>query len=895
MSLIEEISKHSSGAHFHRADLHVHTFGKKGSYDVADERNTAQNIIDLAISEGIGFLSITDHNEIGNVEGAIEYAMGKPILVVPGVELSTPNGHLLIYAPTIEALNTVYGRLGIETEPGTGAKKVCNNTIIQCLDFASAVGGFGIAAHIDLDSGFEHYTHGYTPHKAIILNHKALLGLEIAGISAANWFTDVDPVQDRTRLLVGRRAALGLDPTAEIAKVMNSDAHSLTALGRNAAGNKRITRIKADELNFEALKIALLDSGARVRIEEQIPQDIPRFVGIKFDGGFLDGQAVNLSKNLTCIIGGRGTGKSTILESTRVSSGNKAGGMVDNEVWPERISLIYEDETGRQTIFVKDRGKSLINASDPSGVVQVRIESFGQGETAETLHHSDKDPGVMIEFFDEFVDFGDLKERDEEYRQKLLENQTLVERLRLDVNAIPEVERAKNTAEAQLTALKDKNAAGVVELEEALVNEKALRAELVEQLRGLISGIKQSFSDKTLFEHISQFEAEKIVVGQNEFKEIQKLTDALSKKIDEHAAAISDDSAALIKEISAKLASWKSKERETQDKIQSIRESIVAKGGRLDLAFIQKVTGDVSAYRSKLATLTAKKTKLSVVEKERAELLSHRLEIKAEMYRRRYEFITRVNSRMKANLIDLSISIRIHEGRYSPELCEAIKNAMSWRTSQVRRADFIVNNLSYNELLAALRKNNSSLLRSLNGSDGKPFFSSGEVSQIFNTLRNQQVLFDLDRCHFDDLITITLTRTHRAADGSVQAVQKDFSQLSLGQQQSTLLSIILSSNRNCPLIIDQPEDNLDSEFIFQTVVNNLRTIKEHRQVIIVTHNANIAVLGDAELIIPLKSTSEKTHILDRGSIDNPRTKVLACAILEGGEKAFIRRHQIYGI
>ena len=85
----------------------------------------------------------------------------------------------------------------------------------------------------------------------------------------------------------------------------------------------------------------------------------------------------------------------------------------------------------------------------------------------------------------------------------------------------------------------------------------------------------------------------------------------------------------------------------------------------------------------------------------------------------------------------------------------------------------------------------------------------------------------------------------------------------LGQQQSILLSILLFSNRNCPLLIDQPEDNLDSEFIYKTLVKNLRRIKEHRQVIIVTHNANIAVLGDAELIVPLKSTSDKTHIVDQ--------------------------------
>lgn len=97
------------------------------------------------------------------------------------------------------------------------------------------------------------------------------------------------------------------------------------------------------------------------------------------------------------------------------------------------------------------------------------------------------------------------------------------------------------------------------------------------------------------------------------------------------------------------------------------------------------------------------------------------------------------------------------------------------------------------------------------------------------------------------------------------------------------------------MIIDQPEDNLDSEFIYKTIVTNLRKIKERRQVIIVTHNPNIADLGDAELIIPLKSTSERAHIMSRGSIDSPETRDKCCDILEGGKRAFNKRKKIYGL
>ena len=117
----------------------------------------------------------------------------------------------------------------------------------------------------------------------------------------------------------------------------------------------------------------------------------------------------------------------------------------------------------------------------------------------------------------------------------------------------------------------------------------------------------------------------------------------------------------------------------------------------------------------------------------------------------------------------------------------------------------------------------------------------------------------------------------------------------MGQQQSILLAILIQSKSTIPLLIDQPEDNLDSEFIYKTIVTNLRKIKETRQVIVVTHNPNIAVLGDAELVIPLKSTSIKTHIVNRGSIDNEQTRQLCCDILEGGKQAFLSRQEIYGL
>jgi ABC-type cobalamin/Fe3+-siderophores transport system ATPase subunit len=119
-------------------------------------------------------------------------------------------------------------------------------------------------------------------------------------------------------------------------------------------------------------------------------------------------------------------------------------------------------------------------------------------------------------------------------------------------------------------------------------------------------------------------------------------------------------------------------------------------------------------------------------------------------------------------------------------------------------------------------------------------------------------------------------------------------QLSDGQRHTILLTIAMLAESNVPLIIDQPEDDLDNAFIFSSIVTTLRAIKERRQVILVTHNANIAVLGDSELILPMCRVSDCGKATHRGSIDTQATKDCVQNILEGGPDAFRRRMEIYG-
>jgi len=198
------------------------------------------------------------------------------------------------------------------------------------------------------------------------------------------------------------------------------------------------------------------------------------------------------------------------------------------------------------------------------------------------------------------------------------------------------------------------------------------------------------------------------------------------------------------------------------------------------------------------------------------------------------------------------------------------------------------------QLLDSIRKNDPSPIMQVRADDGSAPFNKLEALEIIRSLAQQHVTFQLERCEMAERPKLTVTKKITVS-GKDQFITRDFSKLSLGQQQSVLLALMLSSNSNAPLIIDQPEDNLDGEFIFHSLVPVLRAAKEKRQVIIVTHNANIAVLGDAEQIIALKSTSDKSSVVASGSIDDLKTKKMTCQILEGAEEAFRRRARIYSI
>ena len=149
-----------------------------------------------------------------------------------------------------------------------------------------------------------------------------------------------------------------------------------------------------------------------------------------------------------------------------------------------------------------------------------------------------------------------------------------------------------------------------------------------------------------------------------------------------------------------------------------------------------------------------------------------------------------------------------------------------------------------------------------------------------------------------DLQSTTRIELNVAAPGETESWQ-GLDRLSTGQKATAVLLLLLLDS-DAPLVVDQPEDDLDNRFITDGIVPRMREGKRRRQFVFATHNANIPVLGDAELIVGLSAAGEAGHGSatmapeQMGSIDAGPVRKLVEELLEGGEEAFERRRRKYG-
>lgn len=886
---IDDALSLENGARFFRGDLHVHSI--VGSHDVKDVTATPEAIVQTAHREGLSILAIADHNEITAVAAAVAEGEKLGVFVVPAIELSTMHGHLLCYLPTVAALTRFHARLGF-ADSGL-ANSRCTTGTIEILDHLKADNGFAILAHVDGGKGLEEVLPGNPPHKLDIICHPNLLGIELKMPTSTISYSDTDPSPALAQLGRARIEKLKLGKSQFLARILNSDSHTLASLGRNASGDRKVTRYKMQSLSFEALKLALEDADARVRIEEEVPEIVPVVKAIFMGGGFLNDQAIHFGPNLNCIIGGRGTGKSTTFEAIRRMTGQPGGTDVcDSDVWPDVIDLLVVDQAGQKHHFNRIKEGVVENVSDPTaGVDLFPVECYGQGQTQSISQRAQSDPAALLDYLDRFIDVREEISKETGLLGDLATLEGEIQTAMENVGKIEGVERDLKFKSSQLAALERENGKEVIELIRKVEGEKAVRASIAEDIRALDEAIDHATLREFLQSISAAADPAQLAVGAEEYSAIIAASDALGTVISASEKQLKDGVESLVAETKTQFSAWRAKEATTLAEIETKKQALEAQGIALNMTFINRLSGEEAALKERLRKLKTWEPHLIKLKRDRALKVKERWVVRNRIAMRRAAFATKATATLGSVLTDLQVSLKFQESALSPEAANLISTAMEWRTSAVPRAKILTEKLTVPLLLKAITAKDTAPIEALRSDDGGTVFGRREADQIIATLSETRHLHALEAASIVDRPMLTVSRPRTGGKPLV----RDFSQLSLGQQQSVLLSLMLSSNSNKPLIIDQPEDNLDSEFIYHTLVPVLRRAKERRQIIIVTHNANIAVLGDAEQIIVLKSNAELARIVSRGSIDHDETRALACNILEGSDEAFRRRARIYGV
>ena len=304
-----------AGAEFHRCALQVNPHhysetyrGQPSRFDEADYTNA---LINEAEELGITVLAVTDHNHVGGVDGIRTEAVKRGIRVFPGFELSSTEGiHVLcLYPPqTTEAgLERFLGEFGIRA---TGpSSELCDKPFAELLARVRDQGGISIAAHVEDDKGLLRVLQGQPRIQA--WKDENLCAIQIRG-SVQDLPIDLRHiVQNRNPDYV---RAYAPEPDLSIAVVNSSDVASPEHLAKASA----TCWIKMSEVSIEGLRQAFLDPGSRIRLHSQPPpEERSELVAMGWQGGFLDGAAFHFNPNLNVLVGGRGAGKSTVIESLR--------------------------------------------------------------------------------------------------------------------------------------------------------------------------------------------------------------------------------------------------------------------------------------------------------------------------------------------------------------------------------------------------------------------------------------------------------------------------------------------------------------------------------------------------------------------------------------------------
>lgn len=875
------------GAEFVRVDLHVHTLSDEAG---ATQRPLSE-FIAAAVAADIRILAVTDHNRVDKVRDALEAAEGTDLLVLPGIEVTTHEGHLLaLFDPgALSSLDefATNGVLQFEEDPRDGSRR-SRRSILELVHEIDTRGGLAIPAHIDAKDGLVERLNSTA--LASLLSTPCLAGLEFTRVEALQeWFTAQDTDPARSAALTARLAVPDLRDRG-LARIMSSDAHSPDKVGLDRS-DRLLTRLRLDDLNFTAVRNALVfGPRARCKAEQTLPPSYPRLLRARFTGGFLDGVALDFSANLTCFIGGRGSGKSTALLAARAALGASLDASEDDPDDPDRMpdstEVDFIDDVGTTRTAVRTRGNAP-HEKDSDAPIGLTLQGLAQDESGRLARGYRADPEAILRFLDQFVDFRDEAATEQAVLAALLENGTDVRRTEVTAKALSAAQNVVRQLEANFKAAQSSRLEDVAKWARWLASEGPLLRNLQEQLAA-VQQVRQP--PKVDLDRLAASAGVDLADPRaRKFTEgaagaLREELSALESEYGAAGLAWKERVAAAAASALATVARWQDEHSQLQRRLDDKRKELAGQGLSVELGAVARMARDLERRRSELTALQERHAQHQVAQVARTKLLDDLHAAREARFERRKAALRRVVQ--AANNSADGLRIHLTHGRAAIRRdWEAWLGAnFRFRTPRVERVAKTVTPRA----MAGFILRDGAGLSEITGRDGEAFFDAPLVEQVIPEVKNWGTIFHLETMCLEDRVQIEVQEP-----GS--SLNRRFAHLSAGQQRSVLLSIILCAERNDPLVLDQPEDHLDAPYIATALVGHLEAAKERRQVIVATHSPNLTVLGDAELVIPMYADAGHGAPKDAGAVDRPETRDRVCELLEGGVDAFRRRAQRYGL
>ena len=857
------------GSRWVRADFHLHTRQDREFRDTGSELDFVARYVAALKSADIRVGVITNHNKFHRDEfKALRKAAKKEgIYLLPGVELSIKDGRNGIHTLVLFREDWIDNRED---------KDYINNFL--GVTFAGQAGNVGNNARsnhdlLDTIRELDKFERDYV----LIFSHVEAENGLWDGLDGGR-ITELG----KNELFCSRTAAFQKVRTRDLqqkvkqwlapwypAEVEGSDPKAIDEIGR---GEKSLIKIGA--FTFEAVQFALKPAADRLSSKVAARQAHSWIRSIRFEGGILDGKRMNFSGEMNCLIGIRGSGKSAVLESLRYALGLS---VPDS---PDELDLKYKRELVR--FALGSGGKILIEAEDAQGrcyeirrILNERADVYFDGELR---------PGVQIPlknplFFGqkELVKRGEGSERElmerllgsrldtvrreiAGQRQRVLDVLANLEKLK-DLDALEQeyLDRRKDT-EFRLDLFKKHG------VEEQLRRQVEFNADVSQATRTV--EISDAFI-RSFDTYLREQEVELAALPRFESRENVDVVSEINTLLDRVQRA-PDRARQVLAEARKDVEALRGKLAELQRRREGLKDEFAAIERQLSEQLHEQ--GGSSVRPDDFVRLNAELQKARLALDEIAKSRARRSTLRDELLRE----LRRLSDLWHQEFKQIEAEIQKLNGAQ-----DALRIIPQYKGDR----DALIKELQTSFRGSRLRE---STLQSALGQHADFISVYESLDSICNTLGDSGDVF---RRYFNEnrasLLTWQVPNLFR-----IEYHGKELRDHSLGQRASALILFILSQLDNDVIIIDQPEDDLDNQTIFEDVIRLIRTLKSGIQFIFATHNANFPVLGDSEQVGAC-SFGEGVADIQVGSIDKPEIQKAIVSIMEGGQEAFARRKEIY--